>query len=167
MAKIYRHSLQLPTTYYSAIGETLYRWALLEYQMQEIIWRALDIDNKKGRTLTVGMGSRTLIGILRTLSRRWAANKTEAQMLNSLANGASQIVETRNNIAHGTWQYPRGGKATDIHLIYMKASDQRIMPKAEKTRAAHVRSTARKIRHLNERAEKIIARLEARQQSSS
>ena len=53
MAKIYDLPLQLPSRYYAPIGEVIYRWALLEFQMQAIIWRAMGIDNPQGRTLTI------------------------------------------------------------------------------------------------------------------
>ncbi len=60
MSRVYVNALKLPVKYYAPIGEFIFRWAQLEYQMQEIIWRSLDIDNPEGRTLTVGMGARAL-----------------------------------------------------------------------------------------------------------
>ena len=85
MAREFDNALRLPTEYYAPIGEVIYRWAQLEYQMHEIIWRSLGIDNKTGRTLTIGMDARTLCGILGTLTKRWLTHPTEKQMANSIA----------------------------------------------------------------------------------
>ena len=46
-------AIDLPSKYYPAIGEFLFRYAQLEYQMHEIIWRALDLENTEGRVLTI------------------------------------------------------------------------------------------------------------------
>ena len=73
MARLWELPIKMPPKYYPAIGEVVYRQALLEFQMQVIIWRALELDNKKGRTLTVGMGAKPLIGIIKTITLRWAA----------------------------------------------------------------------------------------------
>ena len=166
MAKLYDLPLQLPSRYYAPIGEVIYRWALLEYQMQEIIWRAMGIDNQQGRTLTVGMDARVLTGIFRTLIRRWAANKTETKMISSLARDTSDLYDDRNNLAHGVWGYPSGSKQSDVWLHYMKPSKNRILPRAEKRTPRQIRATANKIKELNQRAERLINRLEKRQRTS-
>jgi hypothetical protein len=166
MAKLYDLPLQLPPRYYAPIGEVIYRWALLEFQMQAIIWRAMELDNKQGRTLTVGMDARVLTGIFRTLNRRWAANKTEIKMIGSLAKDVFDLYDDRNNLAHGVWMYPRGGKQSDVWLSYMKPSQNRILPRAEKRMPRQIIATANKIKKLNRRAERLINRLEKRPPSS-
>ena len=166
MAKLYEIPLQLPSRYYAPIGEAIYRWALLEYQMQEIIWRAMGIDNQQGRTLTIGMDARGLTRIFRTLTQRWAVNKTEAKMISSLAKDTSNLYDDRNYLAHGAWGYPRGGKQSDVWLSYMKASHNRILPRVEKKTPRQITATANKIKKLNQRAERLLNRLEKRQQPS-
>ncbi|MCZ6637298.1 MAG: hypothetical protein O7C66_03790 [Alphaproteobacteria bacterium] len=132
--------------------------------MQVIIWRALELDNKKGRTLTVGMGAKPLIGIIKTITLRWAVNKTEIRVIKALAAVASEVYDDRNNLAHGVWMYPENGNPNDIYLHYMKTPRAyRILPKAEKLHPRDIKSTATKIKRLNERAERLINRIEKRQ----
>ncbi len=102
MAREYDNALKLPVKYYAPIGEFIFRWAQLEYQMQEIIWRSLGIDNPQGRTLTVGMGARTLRAILGTLTLKWLTHPTEKQMANSIAKGMRELENFRNQLAHGS-----------------------------------------------------------------
>ena len=166
MARMNDLPLELPSKYYPAIGETLYRWALLEFQMQAIIWRAMGLDNRQGRTLTVGMKAPVLIGILRTLTLKWAVNKTEIRSIKALATDAQDLADDRNILAHGVWMYPQGGDPSDVFLHYMKKSHYRILPHAEKKSPRNIKSTATKIRKLNERAERLLARIVVRQKAS-
>ncbi|MCH7888874.1 MAG: hypothetical protein IIA00_06305 [Proteobacteria bacterium] len=163
MAREFDTALTLPPEYYPPIGEFMYRWAQLEYQMQEIIWRAVGIDNRVGRTLTVGMGVKTLTAILGTLTRRWLAHPTEKQMADSLAKGVRSLTLFRNHLAHGSWEYPKGGDPSDIYMIYMRETEQRILPTAKKHEPPEIQKNANELRRLNEKAQKLIHRLDARQ----
>ena len=160
MARLFDLPLELPNRYYAPIGEVLYRWALLEFQIQAIIWRTLSIDNKQGRTLTVGMDAKVLVGILRTLMRYWAANRTEIRMMESLAKHTQALTDDWNILAHGVWMYPLGGTSSNVYLTYMKKSHQRILPFVEKRRPHQITATANKLRKLNKRADRLIKRLE-------
>ena len=156
-------ALTLPSEYYAPIGEVIYRWAQLEYQMQEIIWRAVGIDNKLGRTLTVGMSAKTLIAILGTLTQKWLTHPTEKQMANSIAKGVRSLADFRNHLAHGSWQYPKGGDPSDIHMSYMKETELRILPREKKHEPPEIQERADELRRLNERAQNLIHRLDAKQ----
>ena len=160
----FHNALRLPQKYYPPIGEFIFRWAQLEYQMQEIIWRSVGIDNKTGRTLTVGMDARTLSAILNTLTLQWLTHPTEKQMVNSIAKGVRSLSNFRNQLAHGSWQYPKGGKPEDVYLHYMKeTAEQRIMPRARRHEPPDIKKQADRLRRLNEKAQKLIFRLDARQ----
>ena len=67
MAEIRDFVLNLPHRYYLAIGEFMFRAAQLEVQMQEILWRAINLDNKQERVLTVGTGANTIRAMLQTV----------------------------------------------------------------------------------------------------
>ena len=132
MIRIYSNAPDLPENYYSAIGEIIFRWAQLEHQMQEIIWHAVGIGPKEGRMLTVGMNERTLSAMLSTLSLRWLVNVTEKRMARTIIKGVNHNADFRNQLAHGSWQYPEGGKSGDVYLHYMRENKQhRLMPLAQ------------------------------------
>jgi hypothetical protein len=163
MAKLYEVASNLPPAYYPAIGELIFRWAQLEYQMQEIIWRALSIDNKRGRTLTVGKDARALASILRTLTLRWITHPTDKQLTNHVAKCIGSVADTRNMLAHGSWQYPQGGEPADVYLHYMKeTAQQRIMPRAAKLEPPDIERHLAKLKLANRKAETLIQRLSAR-----
>ena len=163
MIRVYSNALKLPVKYYAPIGEFIFRWAQLEYQMHEIIWRSLGIDNPQGRTLTVGMGARVLRGILGTLTLKWLTHPTEKQMATSIARGMRELDDFRNQLAHGSWQYPQGGRKSDVYLHYMKETKQRIMPTAIKHEPTEIKEKVEKLRRLNEKAQELIFLLDARQ----
>src|SRR5687767_8002568 len=86
-------SINLPHQYYPALGEFVFRCAQLEYQLQEMTWRAIDIDNKQGRVLTIGAPTKALRGMLLTITsthskERWVKNKTHVQEINSIVRQA-------------------------------------------------------------------------------
>ncbi len=164
MIREYDNALHLPAKYYAPIGEFIFRWAQLEYQMQEIIWRSLGIDNKMGRTLTVGMNATTLAAILNTLTLQWLATTKEKEAVRDIAKGVRELREFRNQLSHGSWEYPKGGKRSDVYLIYMKeTAAQRILPRAVKHEPQEIKSNAGKMKRLNENAQKLIHHLDKRQ----
>ena len=166
MIREYANAMDLPAEYYTAIGEMMFRWAQLEHQMQEIIWRAMRIDNKQGRTLTVGMGSKVLCATLKTLTRQWLITAKDKQRANSIAKGAGKIAEFRNYLAHGSWEFPSGGDQKNLHLIYMKETAHRILPKAVKHTPEEIRKKAGQLRQLNKRAQDLIYDLDMRNEMS-
>jgi hypothetical protein len=153
--------LALPKEYYAAIGEVIFRWAQLEYQIQEIIWRAMGIDNKQGRTLTIGMDTKTLSAILRNLPKRWLTTARDKQRANSIALRLRRLGKFRNALAHGSWQFPEGGNKIDAWLHYMK--ENRLMPTAKKHTVQEIQDHANKLRRLNEKAQDFIYDLDMRE----
>jgi hypothetical protein len=163
MAREFDTALQLPEDYYKPIGEFIFRWAQLEYQMQEIVWRSLGVDNKTGRTLTIGMSARTLAAMLRTLTKQWLTHPTEKQWANSIARGVGGLAKFRNLLVHGSWEFPKGGDPNDIYMIYMKEPDHRILPRAKKHEPPEIIQKTIRLKRLNDTAQKLIYRLDARQ----
>src|SRR5262245_12319771 len=106
MAQIHEPVMDLPPAYYSAIGEFLFRFAQLEYQLHEIIWKAFKIGPKVGRTMTIGTDIRVLCGMIGTITgaKLWITNRTHIQEMNGIANGARSHSDFRNSLAHGSWQ---------------------------------------------------------------
>jgi hypothetical protein len=164
MAQIHVVAEGLPPEYYAPFGELIFRWAQLEYQMQEIIWRAMGLDNKQGRVLTIGKDARAIIQTLRTITLRWTNNATDKQLACSIAHGATQVIEFRNHLAHCSWQHPPG-EPDNVYLHYMKEKEERLLPKAKKHDPDEIRAKADKLQKLNEKAAKLIARLEERQRA--
>ena len=156
-------AIDLPRKYYPAIGEFIFRYAQLEYQMSEIIWRALKIGNKEGRVLTVGTDARVLCATINVIASEnpyvtWV-NKTHAQEMNSIANDARKLYTFRNLLAHGTWQHPPG-KPQEVRIHFMKDAEVRIMPRLRKDiDDAEIHRKSGKLRSLNVRAEKLIKNL--------
>jgi hypothetical protein len=153
--------MDLQPQYYSAIGEFLFRYAQLEYQMHEMIWFALGLDYKRGRLLTIGSGTRTLRGMIGTITStdRWVASKTTKQLMNSIASTAKKHFRLRNALAHGSWQAPNGDpKRARLH--FMKEAHERLLPRfnpALDSRAIH--KAAGELMSANHKARKLIASL--------
>jgi hypothetical protein len=161
MAQIAQPVMGLPHPYYAAIGEFLFRFAQLEYQLNEIIWSALQLDYKTGRTLTIGSDVKVLCQTIKTIAntRRkiWIKDPTLIQEMNSIANTATSLRERRNAIAHGSWQSTTGQPIGAI-LHFMK--NDRILPRADKSiDDRRIASDAAKLHDLNQRAKKLIAAL--------
>lgn len=164
MVRVFANSQWLPEDYYTAIGEIIFRWAQLEYQMQEIIWRAMRLDNKQGRTLTIGMDARTLSAIVSSLHKRWLDTPQEKQRAGSIAKGVRKLADFRNNIAHGSWQFPEGGNQKDVWLIYQR--EDRILPKAKQHEPPFLRRQAKILAALNRKAQDLIYDLDIRNEET-
>lgn len=106
--------MDLPLSYYSAIGEFAFRFAQLEYQLHEIVWMALDLTYKAGRVLTIGTDVRVLCGMVNTITTGalWVTNKTRIQEMNHIANNARKLSKLRNRLAHGSWQASKPSAAS-------------------------------------------------------
>jgi hypothetical protein len=103
MAQIHTIPLDIPARHYGAIGQVVAQWARLEYMLQALIWRAMGLDNKQGRVLTVAMPGRALFGALRSLELRWIKDRQTANAIRTLARDAQRLKDERDAIAHGVW----------------------------------------------------------------
>ncbi len=103
MAQIDRPVMDLPHSYYPAMGEYLFRFAQLEYQLHEIVWMAFDIAYKPGRILTIGTDLKVVAAMINVIAKdsRWIKSPTRRQEMNSLANRARSYAPLRNSIVHG------------------------------------------------------------------
>ena len=156
MAKVGSICLTLDDGLYAGIGAVISRWATLEFLLQNIIWRAMGLENAQGRVLTVGMPIEKLAGILRNLPNRWITDETVKADLKALLDDIRETVDLRNYLAHGIWTtYPDEQHKTP-HLNFMKTGPQKIMPGAQPITAEELRLTAESIHLLNVRASVIL-----------
>src|SRR6185312_8320090 len=103
--------VDLPSQYYAAIGEFLFRFAQLEYQLHEIVWLALQLGYEQGRILTIGTDFRVLCGMIGTITHpdadTWVKkHRTIVQEMNHVAGHGRKQIALRNRLAHGSWQSP-------------------------------------------------------------
>lgn len=164
MAQDFDFNVNLPHDYYPAIGEFIFRCAQLESQLHEVLWRAIGIDNKQGRVLTIGTDAKVIRGMLRTVAGeaskgRWIpqSKKILIQEINSLVGKAKEFSDLRNKIAHGSWQSPVRGKASEVQLLYTKERDQKILAKYDPSvGVAYLHQACAKVRTLNMKAKTLI-----------
>jgi len=168
MAQFHDPVMRLPEPYYAAIGEMLFRFWQLEYQMHEIVWFASGIEYKIGRILTIGTDVKVLCGQINNLAGRdrWVRSARLRQEMNSIANNARKLAKPRNQLAHGSWQAP-GRDPQKAVLHFMMEKEDRFLPRFDpKFDDTHIRSITGKLRDLNERARKLILDLRAEQRAS-
>ena len=158
--------LSLNDDYYMPIGAILSKWATLEYQLHEIIWAAMRIGLKEGRTLTIGMGMQGTLGVMRNLHRQWVLDKPIQEEIASLAKTVAELSEKRNYIAHGVWM-AMGDDANAVpHLTYMKTGAERVLPGAEPLTPSDLHAFALQIQTLNQQAEDILVKIKREQPAS-
>jgi hypothetical protein len=158
MAFLSKLVVQLPTAYYRQIGEITFRWATLEFQLQEIIWLVMGLGNKEGRVMTVGMDTTPLLGIFRNLTQRWVADPTDKQEINSLAKAIKKLKPWRNAITHGIWcRTVSRPYRVDLHHLY--EPHQRLLPEATHTTPAEMAAMASDLAIINHRLETLRLKL--------
>lgn len=163
--------MHLPNEYYAPLGEFMFRCSQLEMQMHEILWRAIDIDNKQGRVLTIGAGAQTIRGMLSTvtsdaLQGRWLSRNKEKiertiiQEVDSLIGKSREYTELRNRLAHGSWQAPIDGEYENVRLLFMKQQDEKYYARSDpKINAQFLHDQCREVRSLNIKAQLLILRI--------
>jgi hypothetical protein len=166
VAQLDSFPLNLPARHYAAIGQVVAQWARLEHVLRELIWRAMRLDNKQGRVLTVAMPERALFGVLRSLELRWVARHQTAVAIRELARDAQAVKPERDAIAHGVWGRPVGQRRP-IRLHRMRTPGERIMPRGDPLLPADVRAIAAKIRDLNRRADALVRLVENEKQRAA
>lgn len=163
MAQIYEVAANLPHQYYPAIGEFIFYYSQLEYLLHELIWRCLDVDNKQGRTLTIGTDVSVLLATLNTIlyTERWVESPRLKGEIGNVTAPASKYRGLRNQIAHGLWQHPRNGDKNHIRMTYMKeTSDQRLIPHGRPLEPEELHRAAAKLKTAVLRGKKLIAEIE-------
>lgn len=162
MAQHFDFVMDLPQDYYAAIGEFMFRTAQLEMQLHEILWRAINIDNKQGRVLTVGLGAdirRILNTVISAKSAgRWLSRDSRfIREIGSLTKSTEKFVAFRNKLAHGAWQARVGDRDSQPQLLFMNTSDEKILAKFDaKIDAGYIRAQCEKLRELNLRAQRLL-----------
>jgi hypothetical protein len=165
MATFQPNLMDLPARYYSAIGEFLFRYSQLEYQLHEIIWFAMSLGYKRGRVLTIGTDNRVLRGIVSTITfdARWIKDQSLRQEMNYIAGVAKKHSVFRNRLVHGAWC---DGGAPRLH--YMKEKEYRFIPRYDpKIDDRTIADYAGSLRAANLRAQKLIHKLEKAQPPTS
>ena len=130
MKIILRHPFKLPKTYYTAIGEITYKWALVEFYIHDMARHFLGIGKKEGRVVLYKTGAREKITVLKTANLGWVSDKASRDHIKSIAKEAYRLNDRRNEIAHGVWGCPEG-KPNKLHLLYVTEGKERILPTAE------------------------------------
>ena len=156
MVQIHSLLLSLEDPYYLQLGAIAQQWAALEYQLQNIIWRAMGLDNKQGRVLTVGMSPDALSGVLRNLPRQWITDDNIKIELKELLNDIKDNIEWRNAFIHGIWTAD-ANKPDDLPwLNYIKSGEERILPRAQQVTPEYLHLFAQTVDALNHRASAIL-----------
>ena len=158
MAKIQYLPLNLPVQHYRAIGEVTARWARLEFVLQMLIWRAMGIDNKVGRVLTIRTPAPKLLELISALEHRWIGNRQTVADLRALAKDVKKLYGERNALAHGIWGRFKGRvKPLTLHRMDGKAG--KVLPSGDALTPNAMKETARKIHQLNKRADALLAKV--------
>jgi len=155
MPQIHNLPLNLPVRYCSAIGEVVARWARLEIGLQILLWRAMGLDNRQGRVLTVGMPARALFGALRSLKHNWVGDAGTETTIRALVKDAEAAKNERDAIVHGVWGHTKG-KPRPLRILRMKFGDQRVMPRSYPLTPADMTTPAANLKELNKRADGLI-----------
>ena len=153
----------LPHEYYAPIGEFMFRYAQLEYMLHEIAWRCIDIDNKQGRTLTIGADVSVLRATINTITStdRWVTTPRIRSEAGYIVGQAKAYAALRNQLAHGSWQFPKSGRSDDVLMCYMKeTAEQRLMPQARRPKCDEFYRAAGKLKSVIQRAKKLVAEIE-------
>lgn len=163
MVQMDEAAVNLPHEYYPAIGEFVFRFAQLEYLLHELTWRCIDIDNKQGRTLTIGTDLNVVLGYLNTITHanRWVTSNHVTGEIGNVCAVADKYRSLRNQIAHGSWQFPKNGDKTKVRMHYMKESaDHRMIPRHKTLPPEHFHLASGKLKGAIERAKRLIAEIE-------
>jgi hypothetical protein len=153
--------MHLPKPYYRAIGEFIFRYSQLEYQLHEIVWMSLDLSHKQGRILTIGTDITVICRQLKVITSKdtWVKKKKRKDEIDYLSKQASDLNEFRNQIAHGSWQ-SLDGTSKNVCVHIMKPSQHRYLPKADFSKTDKtIRVKCVELKVLNLRAKKLIKQL--------
>src|ERR1700733_14045647 len=90
--------------HYAAVGRVASKWAMLEHQIQSLIWGLAGLDEMTGTCITSQIGhSGRLMDALLALLKQKGAWKKELQPLRSLNEDVGVKQRMRNRIVHDPW----------------------------------------------------------------
>jgi len=105
--------------HYAAVGRVASKWAMLEHQIQRLIWGLAGLDRMTGTCITsqIANSGRLMDALLALLDQK-GASKDELQPLRSLSGTISDKQRMRNRIVHDPWyfHFNDDGSATGYRL---------------------------------------------------
>jgi hypothetical protein len=161
MATWHNEPRNLPARYYRYIGEIAARWNMVEYHLQEIIWYVLDLDLKRGRLLTYRAPAREKINLFRALGKHWITNQLTVRRFEKIAAEVQRLNTLRNDYVHGVFGH-EPGKPRELKLYYIKTTENKILPRAERKTVDDIKKVAADIKALQIELEQIAAYLNPR-----
>lgn len=92
---------RLPVAYSTEIGRIMTRWAFIEWQLQQITYRVVGVDQKIGRLAIREPRTDSHVTMIADVMKR--RRITVSTDLTKLSVGLIQIKNFRDAIAHGIW----------------------------------------------------------------
>lgn len=112
-------TLKKTMSHYAAVGRVASKWAMLEHQIQRLIWGLAGLDRMTGTCITsqIGTSGRLMDALLALLDQK-GASKDELQPLRSLSGTIGDKQRMRNRIVHDPWyfHFNDDGSATGYRL---------------------------------------------------
>ena len=100
------------------IGDITVSFELLLSEIQSLIWKLLDQDQRVGQIITSELSFRNLLNLLSSLYLEKKGQDDKSEKLNDLLKKANEIEGTRNGITHSIW-----GAGKDIeHITRIKTT---------------------------------------------
>jgi hypothetical protein len=92
--------------HYADVGRVASKWAMLEHEIQRLIWGLAGLDKMTGICITsqIGNSGRLMDALLALLDQK-GASKDELQPLRSLSGAISDKQRMRNRIIHDPWYF--------------------------------------------------------------
>jgi len=138
------HPDELPKSYYTAIGEITYKWALIEFLLHDMSSNFLGLDKKTGRVAFFKTNAKEKITVLKTTAHGWIKDQKIAKDAANIAKAAHDLSDERNYVIHGVWGH-EATKPKSLRLMYVKEYKQRIMPFAPRTKVSDLRKLLSRI----------------------
>lgn len=152
--------VDIPKTYYQAVGEVVSRMARVEHQLMVAIGLLLQLKNpKQVRVSFMGMNMKARLGAIRALASNWVTDPELKQELCTIVAEARKLADTRNSLAHGVWA-KQGGKKT-LRLGYALESKDFYMPRSTPYTTAQIVAKAKEVRALAIRLDNAIGALKS------
>jgi hypothetical protein len=97
-----KYGLPLTREHYTAIGQLVAIWQVVEITVQAAIWATLRLDGDQGRLVTASLRFDTHLDVMSVLAMQ--QQPAEADIIREMVKETKTLQDKRNGVVHGLWQ---------------------------------------------------------------
>jgi hypothetical protein len=144
--------------HYAAVGRVASKWAMLEHQIQKLIWGLAGLDETTGTCITsqIGQSGRLMDALLALLEQR-GASKKELKPFGKIHQAIGDKQRMRNRIVHDPWYFHYNDDGTTTGYRFEQSAVKTVVRTLIEQDEEKLETLIKDIGHLHQQLTNLVA----------